>query len=137
MQARRRFVLGTAALGLLPSGRAHALDAPTGTVVLTLSGQLRTPNAGKEAHFDMAMLERLPQTSFSTRTPWYAQARQFTGPLLRDVLRAAGAHGTLLRARSTTTASTSRSRTRSASTSSLRGCSTARRCRCATAVRCS
>lgn len=99
MQARRRFVLGTAALGLLPPGRAHALDAPTGTVVLTLSGQLRTPNAGKEAHFDMAMLERLPQTSFSTRTPWYAQARQFTGPLLRDVLRAAGAHGTLLRAR--------------------------------------
>jgi len=99
MPARRRFVLGAAALGLLPPGRAHALDAPTGTVVLTLSGQLRTPNAGKEAHFDMAMLERLPQISFSTRTPWYAQARQFTGPLLRDVLRAAGAHGTLLRAR--------------------------------------
>jgi hypothetical protein len=35
----------------------------------------------------------------STRTPWYAQARQFTGPLLRDVLRAAGAHGTVLQAR--------------------------------------
>jgi hypothetical protein len=30
---------------------------------------------------------------------WYSRPRQFTGPLLRDVLRAAGAHGTQLRAR--------------------------------------
>jgi hypothetical protein len=39
----------------------------------------------------MAMLEKLPQTSFTTRTPWYSQPRKFTGPLLRDVLAAAGA----------------------------------------------
>ncbi|MBK9364138.1 MAG: hypothetical protein IPM99_24915 [Rubrivivax sp.] len=99
MPGRRTVLRCAAAIGLLPLGRAHALEAPTGTVVLTLTGQLRTPNAGQEARFDMAMLERLPQTSFSTRTPWYAQARQFTGPLLRDVLRAAGARGTVLRAR--------------------------------------
>ena len=99
MAGRRTVLRGGVALGLLALGQAHALDTPTGPVVLTLSGQLRSPNAGKDAHFDMAMLERLPQTSFSTRTPWYAQARQFTGPLLRDVLRAAGAHGTVLRAR--------------------------------------
>jgi len=68
-------------------------------VVLTISGQVRNPNDGKQAQFDMPMLERMPQTSFSTRTPWYSQARQFTGPLLRDVLRAAGAHGSVLRAR--------------------------------------
>lgn len=99
MPGRRTLLRCAAAIGLLPIGRAQALEAPTGTVVLTLTGQLRTPNAGKDARFDMAMLERLPQTSFTTRTPWYAQARQFTGPLLRDVLRAAGAHGTTLRAR--------------------------------------
>jgi hypothetical protein len=46
----------------------------------------------------MAMLERLPQTSFTTQTPWYAQARKFTGPLLREVLALAGAQGTTLRA---------------------------------------
>jgi hypothetical protein len=98
--ARRRCVLrGGVALGLLALGRAQALEPPTGPVVLTLSGQVRSPNVGREARFDMAMLERLPQTSFSTRTPWYAQARRFTGPLLRDVLRAAGAHGSVLRAR--------------------------------------
>ena len=45
----------------------------------------------------MAMLEALPQQTLTTRTPWYAQARRFTGPLLRDVLSAAGAHGATLR----------------------------------------
>ena len=28
--------------------------------------------------------------SFTTRTPWFAQPRHFSGPLLRDVLAAAG-----------------------------------------------
>lgn len=84
---------------MLSAGVVRALDAPSGAVVLTLSGRLRNPNDGPNASFDMAMLERLPQTSFSTHTPWFAQARQFTGPLLRDVLRAAGAQGSLLRAK--------------------------------------
>ncbi|MBK9682350.1 MAG: hypothetical protein IPO59_03290 [Betaproteobacteria bacterium] len=74
-----------------------ALDRPGGTIVLTLTGRVRMPNDGERAQFDMGMLEALPQTSFSTRTPWYAQARRFTGPLLRDVLAAAGAQGTLIR----------------------------------------
>jgi hypothetical protein len=97
MLSRRRILQGSLAMGL--TGHARALEAPTGAVVLTISGQVRSPNDGTSAHFDMAMLERLPQTSFTTRTPWYSQARQFTGPLLRDALRAAGAHGTQLRAR--------------------------------------
>jgi hypothetical protein len=85
-------------IGLALSWRgAAALDVPAGPVVLTLSGRVRQPNAGATAQFDMAMLEKLPQTSFSTRTPWYAGPRRFTGPLLRDVLAMAGAHGTLLR----------------------------------------
>ncbi len=90
---------GVGAMGLLTFGTAHALETPTATVVLTITGRVRKPNQGSEAQFDMAMIEHLPQASFTTRTPWYAQPRQFTGPLLRDVLRAAGAHGTLLRAR--------------------------------------
>jgi hypothetical protein len=47
----------------------------------------------------MAMLEKLPQVSFSTQTPWYPQPRRFTGPLLRDVLAAAGAQGRTIEAR--------------------------------------
>lgn len=96
---RRSLVRGFGAIGMLASGLALALDKPTSAVVLTISGRVRTPNDGANAQFDMPMLEALPQASFSTRTPWYAQARKFTGPLLRDVLDAAGAQGTLLRAR--------------------------------------
>ena len=94
----RRSLLALAALPLLAPRPASALDGPEGPVVLSLSGKLRQPNRGAVAAFDMAMLERLPPTSFSTRTPWYAQARRFTGPLLRDLLSAAGSHGTLMRA---------------------------------------
>jgi hypothetical protein len=96
---RRAVLLHGAGAGMLAiSSAAWALEKPTGPVLLTLTGKLRSPNDGALAQFDMAMLERLPQTSFTTRTPWYSQPRKFTGPLLRDVLSAAGAHGSLLRA---------------------------------------
>jgi hypothetical protein len=94
----RRSLLGLAALPLLAPQPASALDLPDGPVVLSVSGRLRQPNRGTVAAFDMAMLGRLPQASFSTRTPWYAQARRFTGPLLRDVLAAAGNQGSVMRA---------------------------------------
>lgn len=81
----------TAAQALLPE--------PTGPVVLSIGGALRLTNKDGQAHFDMAMLERLPQTSFQTQTPWYGQPRKFTGPLLRDVLAAVGANGQTLEAR--------------------------------------
>ena len=95
----RRLVLRTLALAALGAGvrPAAALEVPAGPVVLTLSGRVRQPNAGALAQFDMAMLQKLPQTSFTTRTPWYAAARRFTGPLLRDVLAVAGAQGSWLK----------------------------------------
>lgn len=86
-----------AGLGWAVAGAADALDISTGPVLLTITGKVLMPNRADAADFDMAMLSRLPQTSFSTRTPWYAEARRFTGPLLRDVLAAAGAKGTTLR----------------------------------------
>ena len=97
----RRHLLSLATLPLL-STPARALDAPDGPVVLTVSGRVRLPNrqahGEPQADFDMPMLERLPQHSFTTRTPWYSLPRKFTGPLLRDVLAAASAHGQSLRA---------------------------------------
>jgi hypothetical protein len=96
---RRAVLLRGAGAGMLAASvPAWALEKPTGPVLLTLTGKLRSPNDGAAAQFDMAMLERLPQTSFTTRTPWYSQPRKFTGPLLRDILSAAGAHGSVLRA---------------------------------------
>lgn len=100
MLTRRTLLRAGAALAL-PTGlqHSHALSSPNGPVVLTISGQIRSPNAGGQALFDMAMLERLPQASFTTSTPWFAQPRRFTGPLLRDVLRDTGAHGSMLHIR--------------------------------------
>lgn len=95
--ARRRFCVAAAAVLAWP-GAARALDAPTGPVVLTITGRVGLPNAGDKAVFDMPMLERMAQHSFTTSTPWYSRPRKFTGPLLRDVLAAAGAQGTTLRA---------------------------------------
>jgi hypothetical protein len=95
---RRTLLQSTAALLLARAGAASALERPAGTVVLTVSGRIRSPNDGAVANFDMPMLERMPQTSFTTGTPWYAKPRKFTGPLLRDVLAAAGASGATLRA---------------------------------------
>lgn len=99
---RRRRLLPLAAWPLLLPAAARALEQPEGPVVLTLSGKLRLANRQQQgqalAVFDMAMLERLPQHSFTTKTPWYTAPRKFTGPLLREVLAAAGAHGSQLRA---------------------------------------
>jgi hypothetical protein len=82
-------------LGL--SLHAQALERPVGPVVLTVTGRVRQTNVGNSVQFDMAMLEAMPQQTVKTRTPWFAQARRFTGPLLRDVLSAAGASGNLMR----------------------------------------
>ncbi|MDT7836810.1 hypothetical protein [Aquabacterium sp. OR-4] len=95
----RRRLFGFATLALLRPD-AWALPSPTGPVLLTVSGRLR--QAGAAASFDMAMLERLPQAHIHTHTPWYAQARRFSGPLLREVIAAAGGQllpGGTLRAR--------------------------------------
>lgn len=83
---------------MLLAPTARALERPTDAVVLTVTGRLRLPNAADRAQFSMAMLEQLPQQSFVTRTPWYAGARKFSGPLLRDVLAACGAQGSSVRA---------------------------------------
>jgi hypothetical protein len=77
---------------------ADGLSEPKGRVVLTLSGQIGQPNRGSDAVFDMNMLETLPQHSFTTRTPWYDRPVRFTGPLLADVLAAAGAQGKTINA---------------------------------------
>lgn len=86
-----------AVLGLLAEP-ALALPPPTGKVVLILSGKVAEKNSPRGAEFDMAMLEALPQKTFTTRTPWDRLPVKFSGPLLRDVLAAAKAQGEALHA---------------------------------------
>ncbi len=77
---------------------AAALQPATGKVILTISGKVADKNTPDSAAFDLAMLEKLPQQTFSTKTPWDKQPIKFTGPLLRDVLAAAKASGTTIQA---------------------------------------
>ena len=93
-----RSVIWGAALLVLAAHAAQALEPPTGKVVLTLSGNVGESNTAKGAEFDLAMLEALPQRTFTTKTPWDRQRMKFSGPLLRDVLAAAKAKGTTLNA---------------------------------------
>ena len=92
MNRSRRQLLLAAPLLALARG-ARALDGPAGAVVLTLRGALQQPNRDGHADFDLAMLQRLPQRSIATQTPWYGASHSFGGPLLRDVLATAGAKG--------------------------------------------
>lgn len=96
MLHRRDFVVG--GLGWAATSAALALDKPQARVILSVTGRISRRNAGDRADFDMDMLAALPQRSFVTNTPWYKEARKFTGPLLRDVLAAVGAQGKTLRA---------------------------------------
>ncbi|MEY3272187.1 MAG: hypothetical protein RLZZ341_1088 [Pseudomonadota bacterium] len=98
MNANRRRILAACSIPLLAPLPARSTDRPASAVVLTIRGKVSRPNDGTAAQFDMPMLERLPQRSLTTRTPWYDGPRTFTGPLLRDVLEAAGADGTTIRA---------------------------------------
>lgn len=94
--AQRRSLLLTWTAGLLlpllPAA-AQALEPATGSPLLTVTGNVKQTNAGRTAVFDMELLEKLPQHSFETKTPWHKGATKFTGPLLRDILAAAGASG--------------------------------------------
>ena len=92
-RARRRAWLAmTAAAVCLSAGmpRAVAMEPPAGPVILSVTGKVPGGNAPDGAHFDLAMLEKLPRQTFSTKTPWFAQPRRFTGVLLRDLLAAVG-----------------------------------------------
>ncbi|WP_082541625.1 MULTISPECIES: molybdopterin-dependent oxidoreductase [unclassified Rhizobacter] len=96
---RRRAGLLLAAVGLCwIAGAARAADAPEGKPLLTIIGGIQHRNGPDGLSFDAAALQKLPQLSFWTRTPWYATPRKFTGVRLRDLLAAAGAQGQLVRA---------------------------------------
>jgi len=100
MRAVRSFLsLASLAAALLVSATAvQALEPAKGKVILTITGKVAEKNTATGAAFDLAMLEKLPQQTFSAQTPWDKAPIKFQGPLLRDVLAAAKASGTTLKA---------------------------------------
>lgn len=91
----RRHVIATLpALALAGWGPARAA---TSTTLLTVGGRIRRPNGESLAEFDLARLEGLPHHQIQTTTPWHTGQPAFSGPLLREILKAAGAQGQTLR----------------------------------------
>lgn len=96
---RRPLLLALTAAALACAGGgalAQATPPAKAKVVLSVTGKVAKPTVEGRADFTMAQLEALPQQSFTTSTPWFKQPVKFTGPLLRDVLAAAGAQGSTL-----------------------------------------
>jgi hypothetical protein len=105
------------ALALVVCGAAHAqsLTAPTGPVIVTVTGAVANTNRGpfdankdiffknqqvtfqRAAAFDLAMLEALAQRTVESDYPQGGPLHKFEGPLLRDVLKAAGATGKVVK----------------------------------------
>jgi len=108
----RRAVLVAAALAFAAplSTAATAQDAPTGPVLLTLTGKVSAPNRGASGdddkffgyqdesfelgtQFDYDKLRSLPNVTVKADFPKDGPIHSFEGPLLADVLKAAGASG--------------------------------------------
>ena len=58
-----------ACLAVLPALAAD-LPAPTGPVILTVSGAISNTNAGDTAEMDLEMLRALESRAFTTTTIW-------------------------------------------------------------------
>ena len=63
-----------------------SLATPTGPVVLTVSGDIEVTNVDGTAQFDLAGLQALDATSFTTATPWTEGPHTFTGVLLKALV---------------------------------------------------
>lgn len=100
-----------AAIALLALVAASLPAAAEGPVLLTVTGAVTTPNRGpvdpdydklfvfneaefQAAHeFDLAELDKLPRQTVKVDFPKGGPETEFSGPLLKDVLAAAGAKG--------------------------------------------
>jgi len=64
--------------------------------ILTI--EIQTDNGSVSHHFDREALEKMPQTSISTSTPWTKGVHQYSGPTLASLLKALQAEPRALRA---------------------------------------
>ena len=74
----------------------QTLPAPSGRVILSISGNITSTNGDNIAAFDRSMLEGLTVTRIRTTTPWTEGVREFEGVLARDLMALLGAEGTIV-----------------------------------------
>jgi len=106
---KRQFLGAVAAAGALPSLGAAAPKAARGPALLTVTGAIAKPNRGgfdrvsdqmmykqrlsfeKAFAFDFAALAALPAVAIKPTLEYDSRVHALSGPLLVDVLKAAGA----------------------------------------------
>lgn len=91
-------VLAIAVLWASSAFAAEPLPAPTGPVILTITGAIEITNASGEARFDRQMLEALGRGEIATTTVFTDGVKHFEGVPLRTVLNRVQAHGSSLHA---------------------------------------
>ncbi|MCC4262999.1 molybdopterin-dependent oxidoreductase [Oceanimonas baumannii] len=86
-----------AGVAVFPVSAAEPLLSPQHPVVLTVTGEIHRTNSDEKALFDLSMLDKLPQQSFTTDTPWTERKHLFSGVLLSELLKYVGAEGKTVR----------------------------------------
>lgn len=97
LAGRTTFAAALAVCGAFPAF-SDELAPPTGEVLLTVSGAISVTNGDGTTSFDQALLDSLPQYSFTTSTIWTEGTATYSGVLLKDLLAAVGATGTVIQA---------------------------------------
>lgn len=86
---------GALLVGLVISATlVGALEAPTGRIILQVSGEITELNSDGSMEFDLDMLDALGVTTVTTETPWTEGPVSFQGVLIRDLLATVGSTGT-------------------------------------------
>jgi hypothetical protein len=100
---RRMFLVSalTSMMLVVPAVAGQTLKAPSGKVMLTISGEIgqaNAPDAPGEVQFDLEMLKRFPVRDIATTTYWHEGVQNFKGVSAVAVLEAAGLAGNVLTA---------------------------------------
>lgn len=77
---------------------ADSLPAPTGKILLTVSGGITKTNSENGAEFDFEMLSQLGLVDKQIVTQWTEPETVFTGVLTRELMALVGAEGSWVRA---------------------------------------
>ena len=99
---RIRLIARTLALllvGAASTPMAAGLEAPTGRVILTVTGRIAVTNADDRAEFDSIMLENLGLSTLRTWTPWTEGEPEFSGIRAKTLMARVGAEGATVLAR--------------------------------------
>ncbi len=94
----RHVVVAVTFLFLTEISLADQLPAPTGKVVLIVTGNIDKTNVDDTAQFDIEMLENFPVTTFKTSNDWVEGITEFTGVRVSELLQSVGASSYSFRA---------------------------------------